>query len=390
MSQAQPTILFVDDEPAVLEGYRRLLHRDFEIETAVGGPAALRLMAGRSFAVVVSDMRMPEMNGVEFFGRVKTIAPDTVRMMLTGYAEVKTAIDAVNEGSIFRFLTKPSSKDVLARALTAGLMQYRLVIAERELLEKTLSGTIKVLTEVLSLVNPSAFSRAMRIRRYVQHITTQLGLGSPWRFEVAAMMSQLGCVTLEPELLESVYAGRDLSPEEQARFDAHPTVARNLLCNIPRMEPIAWMIAQQQHPAASLDGLDGAENVEPIRVGAQMLRVALAFDRLIATGKSKEVAIRELGFGKEYDPKILKALAEVTPECEQMESRNCQILELTAGMVLAEEIRTSTGMLVVARGQEITYALVERLRNFWHREAIAGTVLVLVPRPTVPEAISVR
>ena len=78
------------------------------------------------------------------------------------------------------------------------MAQYRLVCAEKELLEKTLRGTVYVLTEVLSVVSPAAFSRAMRVRRYVQHIVTRLALGNPWKFEVAAMMSQLGCVTLRP------------------------------------------------------------------------------------------------------------------------------------------------------------------------------------------------
>lgn len=111
VSSSRQTVLFVDDEPAILDTYQRLLHRDFEIEIAVGGPLALRMLELRGpYAVIVSDSRMPDMNGIELLGRVRTIAPDTVRMMLTGYADVETAIDAVNEGSVFRFLTKPASK----------------------------------------------------------------------------------------------------------------------------------------------------------------------------------------------------------------------------------------------------------------------------------------
>ena len=158
VSSSRQTVLFVDDEPAILDTYQRLLHRDFEIEIAVGGPLALRMLELRGpYAVIVSDSRMPDMSGIELLGRVRTIAPDTVRMMLTGYADVETAIDAVNEGSVFRFLTKPA-KETLTKAVAAGLAQYRLIVAEKELLERTLSGTIKVLTEVLSLVNPAALA----------------------------------------------------------------------------------------------------------------------------------------------------------------------------------------------------------------------------------------
>ena len=163
--------------------------------------------------------------------------------MLTGDGDIHNAVSAVNEGSIFRFLTKPCNRDTLAKALNAGLQQYRLITAERDLLENTLQGSIQVLTEVLSLVNPAAFGRALRVRRYMHQVVTRMGLASPWRFEVAAMMSQLGCVTLHPETIDAVYGGRPLPPGEQTRFNAHPGVARDLLSKIPRMEPIAWMIA---------------------------------------------------------------------------------------------------------------------------------------------------
>jgi DNA-binding NtrC family response regulator len=210
-------ILFVDDEPILLQGYQRLLRKDFQISTAVGGAAALLLVKQEGpFGVIVSDMRMPEMNGIEFLTRVRKLAPDTVRIMLTSGSDLDVAIHAVNEGNIFRFLSKPANKDTLAKTLTDSLAQYHLVCAEKELLENTLRGTVYVLTEVLSLVSPAAFSRAARVRRYVQHVVTKLSLAHPWKYEVAAMMSQLGCVTLDPNTLETVYSGQDLSPEEEA------------------------------------------------------------------------------------------------------------------------------------------------------------------------------
>src|SRR5262249_1916023 len=141
------TILLVDDEPNVLLGYQRLLRGEFDTETAVGAPLALKIIQARGpFAIVLSDMRMPEMDGIEFLTRVKALSPDTVRIMLTGYADVKTALSAVNDGNIFRFLTKPCSKETLASALAAGLAQYRLVTTEKELLEKTLAGSVALLT----------------------------------------------------------------------------------------------------------------------------------------------------------------------------------------------------------------------------------------------------
>ena len=137
-------ILFVDDDPAVLEGYRRALHKEFQTDTAVGGREALWAIANDGpYAVVVSDMRMPSMDGVQFLSRIGRISPNTVRVMLTGYADLESAIGAINEGRIFRFLTKPCEADVLKKTLTTCLVQYRLVTAEKELLEQTLTATIK-------------------------------------------------------------------------------------------------------------------------------------------------------------------------------------------------------------------------------------------------------
>src|SRR5436305_11349516 len=239
-------ILLVDDEPNVLDGYRRTLGREFTLETAVGGQEALGLIGEKPYAVVVSDMRMPGMDGVQLLSRIKASSPDTIRVMLTGHADMETAINAINEGSIFRFLNKPTTKEMMAKTLTAALVQHRLVTAEKQLLEQTLSGALQVLTEVLSLVNPAAFSRASRARRYIHHIVSAMALGNPWQYEVAAMLSQLGCVTLPPETLDAVYKGDTLPPQEQAQYDSHPNVAHQLLSKIPRLEPIAWIVRHQQ------------------------------------------------------------------------------------------------------------------------------------------------
>src|SRR4029077_2415212 len=102
------------------------------------------------------------------------------------------------------------SREVMAKTLTAALMQYRMVVAEKQLLEETLSSCVQVLTEVLSLVNPTAFGRSDRARRYIRHVATMMKLKNPWQYEVAAMMSQLGCVTLPPETIEAVHKGEKL------------------------------------------------------------------------------------------------------------------------------------------------------------------------------------
>lgn len=368
-------VLFVDDEPILLQGYQRLLRKDFSVSSAVGGAAALLLIRQEGpFAVVVSDMRMPGMDGIEFLLKARKIAPDTVRIMLTGASDLESAIHAVNEGNIFRFLSKPANKDTLVKTLTDSLAQYHLVCAEKELLEKTLRGTVYVLTEVLSLVSPAAFSRAARVRRYVQHVVTKLSLGNPWKFEVAAMVSQLGCVTLDPTTLENVYSGQDLSPEEEAQYATHPLVAQDLLKSIPRMESIAWMVAHQFQPLPS-EWDTGDREMAETRLGAQILRAAIIFDGFLRKRHSRVDAALFISRRLEgLDPKIIEALMELEPEVAGEGTKTMGIADLHAEMVLQQEVRTTDGVLIAAKGQEVTAPLLIKLQSFWKKSAIPDSV----------------
>ena len=375
-------ILLVDDDSNILDGYRRSLSREFVMQTALGGQQALDLIAENGpYAVVVSDMRMPGMDGIQLLSTIKAQSPDTIRVMLTGNSDMDTAIDAINEGSIFRFLTKPCSKDIMAKTLTAALVQYRLVTAEKQLLEQTLSGSIQVLTEVLSLVNPAAFSRAERARRYIHHIVTSMKLPNVWQYEVAAMMSQLGCVTLPPETIDAVYSGEKLLPSEQAQYDAHPSVAYDLLSKIPRLEPIAWMIEHQnrQLPEAG----PGDSQPVDIRQGSEILRLTLAYEKLIHKGVSRTEAVHTLTRQNQNFPNFFQALVTLDPNAEESEIRKCRTENLVPGMIIQQEIRTPDGVLLVAKGQQVTAPLVLKLKNFHARRAITGDVTVSMPTTTL-------
>jgi len=370
-------ILLVDDEPNVLDGYRRTLSREFKLETAEGAQQALAMATEKGpYAVVISDMRMPGIDGVQLLSRIKALSPDTIRVMLTGTTDRDTAINAINEGSIFRFLNKPCSKDLMASTITAALVRYRLVTAEKELLEQTLSGSLQVLTEVLSLVNPAAFSRAERARRYIHHVVTAMRLGNPWQYEVAAMLSQLGCVTLPPETIDAVYLGEPLSPSEQEQYDAHPSVAASLLARIPRLEPIAWMIAHQNSPASELETVEAGE----MRQGAEILRLILAYEQAIHRGTSRTEAAHILSRQyRNFSPAFFQALVTLDPNAEESEVRKCQIDDLTPGMIIHQEVRSASGTLLVSEGQEVTPAVISKLKNFHARRAIGKEVTVSLP-----------
>lgn len=130
-------ILFVDDDKHALEGYKRLLHGEFEIETATSGSqglAAIQVLG--PFAVVVSDMRMTGMNGAEFLAHVRELAPQTVRVLLTGHRDLDRAIEAVNDGQIFRYLNKPCGKDELVRTIRLGLAKYQSNAEDSQLIKE--------------------------------------------------------------------------------------------------------------------------------------------------------------------------------------------------------------------------------------------------------------
>lgn len=376
-------ILFVDDEPAVLDGYKRQLGRDFSIDTAVGGLPGLEAIAKSGpYAVVISDMRMPQMDGAQFLAKVRESAPSTVRMALTGQVDIETAMHAVNLGNIFRFLTKPCSKEDLQGAIAAGLEQYRLINAEKELLEQTLRGAVHVLSEVLSFSNPAAFVRAMRLRRFVQQAAAKLELASAWQYEIAAMLSQLGCVTLPPEVVNAAYAGDPLTPEDKKKYDAHPAVAFQMLSRIPRMEGIAQMIAQQNNPAPRVEA-DSTVEKQEIELGIQLLQTGLAYDNWIGRGLSPTEAVNKVRATlKGINSFILPSLDDLVPSAS-LRARDCAVSDLTMGMILQEDLRNSNGLLLVAKGLELTFQWIERLKGFSQRGVIGKRVSVSMPQSSV-------
>jgi hypothetical protein len=221
----------------------------------------------------------------------------------------------------------------------------------------------------------------MRITRCVRHLTAKFNLPSPWRFETAAMLSQLGCVTLDPEVMRAAFVGERLSAENQAQFAAHPQVARDLLVHIPRMEPIAWMIGQQlsKEPWEDDSGMPDS-HAEDIVQGARILRLAVAFDNLKMKGLTNEDALVRLRFRQdEFGPELVAALADFKSEGATMQLRKVSTARLTMGMILQQEIRTRTGTLMVPKGQEITPALLIKLENFSRAGSIDGEIMVLVP-----------
>src|SRR5690242_19617296 len=243
-AQAKPKILCVDDEARIVEATSLHLRRDYEVHTAGSAAEGLnKLRQIRGISVVVSDMRMPGMDGATFLSKVMQGYPDISRILLTGDPGRDAAVMAVNKGGILRYLTKPCPPDELKDAISAGVIQYRLYHAERAVLQETLLGCIQAMFDVLALTNPVAFGRANRVKRRATEFAAAADYPDFWQLEAAAMLSQIGYVSLPVELVEKHYYGEQLTPEEATLLRGVPAVAIGLLEHIPRLEPVMQILA---------------------------------------------------------------------------------------------------------------------------------------------------
>lgn len=383
-------VLLVDDEPLVLEGLKRQLRKKIEVESATSGREGLAVLERAGpFALVISDMRMPEMNGSQFLEQVRKRSPDSVRMILSGQAEIESTIAAVNLGQIFRFLTKPCSSETLIAAIDSGLEQYRLVIAKRELLEKTLGGTVQVLTEILEMTNSLAQQRAKRVERLAQEICDTLGTTMSWELRLAAMLSQIGCITLPESALARLYTGQTLDDEAQSVYRAHPRVAGKLLASIPRLEGVAAIVAGQLDEASATDP---AATAAPAPAAAPtngaaghapddglILRAAAQLDFWLGLRIARDEAARRVLKALPELPKPLAAAVQATAlRSSRTNKLTVKVAGMQIGMVLDEDLMSAKGMRLLPKGQEITESMLLRVQGFAESIGVSEPVRVSV------------
>lgn len=376
-------VLLVDDEPRVLDGYRRNLRRRFEISTAEGGHSALaEIEENGPFAVVVSDYRMPEMNGVEFLSKVAEVAPRTIRMMLTGQADMEATIASINDGRVFRFLTKPCPPETLGAALEEAVEHYRLVEAERELLEKTLRQTVGVLIDVLGLIDPATHHHSVRISDRVADLCIAMAIDEAWEYTLAATLSQLGTIALPGSVVEKYRRGEKMRPGDQELMESHPESAHNLLERIPRLERVAKMVLIQHNPPGSRPlSPEDPDDEDRIAIGGHLLDVSLRYEQLLTMGRTPAEAVDELreGSGPPFRFALIDALAEMGVGTANFVHREAALAELEEGMLLDAELRTVGGLLLLATGTQLTRAHLERVRRFSTSSGIEEPIDVLIP-----------
>ena len=364
-------ILFVDDDVNLLASFERGLRRQYNIETAGGGEAGLaKLSETGPYAVVVSDRQMPGMDGIQFLSAVRQCAPDAVRIMLTGNVDMEQAVRVVNEGNIFSFLIKPCPNEVLCKALENALRQHRLIVAEKELLDKTLNGSIKMLTDILAMVDFKGFGRTEKLRSLVNTTAEKMSLPDIWQINLAAMLSPIGQVTLPPEIVVRARAGTLLSIKEQQVMDSAPDIAARLLANIPRLANVAKIVRYQNKrfdgSGTPIDTIKG----ESIPLGARLLIILNDMLELQDRGITQQQALDELLLRKGfYDPQLLASVRgcfgliggklESSLQTIYIEANN-----LAVGMLLSSDVYTNDGTLILSAGHNISQMILVRIRNF--------------------------
>ena len=362
MDEQLPKILCVDDEPHILQGLERSLYEYFDITTAESGAEALELMQDDVFEVLVSDMRMPEMDGAELLKKSRDLHPNTTRVLLTGHSDLDSAMKAINQGNIFRFLMKPCDTDVLVEALQDASHLYRLRRAEKDLLENTLKGTIKVLADILNIAAPEAFRTSFFIRRLAMHVVNEKKLPNRWEYDIAAMLCQLGALSLPEDVLKRAFNSVNLGEEDKLMLKAIPSQGAKLLERIPRLGRVALMIESQFGTDADINSLP-----ERVQVGARLLRMATWIE---TTKLHQQLSLQEAikaakeHFTDDKDLDLLSTLDSYQSLQETKTVREVRAPELKIGMVLEEDVCALSGSVVLSRGQELNGFLIDRLINF--------------------------
>ncbi len=371
-----PRILCVDDEPRVLEGLSLHLRKDYEVHSAVSGDEALKkLREVKNVHVVVSDMRMPGMDGATLLAQVMALYPDITRILLTGETGREAAVSAVNRGHIFRFLTKPCPPDQLKNAVEAGVIQHRVLNAEREILQETVLGCIKALIDVLAMTSPVAFGRASRVKRSVMEFSATCGAPEYWQLEAASMLSQVGYLSLPAELVEKLYYGEKLDTDERVLVEGAPKVAIRLLEHIPRLEPVLQILTALDWTDEQIARLgDGT-----VGTATRTLAMVLEYDALVTQGNSVETAVQTLrSRASRYGATLVEQFAKhVGAGSSGREVREMTLRSVQPGMTIMQDLRTSMGTLLVPRGFEVTPTFMERIRNYGP-DLLAEKIKVLV------------
>jgi response regulator RpfG family c-di-GMP phosphodiesterase len=431
------TVLFVDDEENVLRSLRRLaLEEDFDVITAPSGPEGLEVLAKTSVAVIVSDQRMPGMSGAEFLERAKDISPDSVRIVLTGYADITAAIDAINKGGAYRYITKPWNDSDLLLTIRQGVETFRLVKENRRLTALTtkqneelqrwsseleicvqeqtidLSRKNRELTELNGKItnnfkqfisafanlnelrDSSARNHSNNVAMLSEAVARKAGLdeGEIETLIIAAQLHDIGKIGVSDIILSKNVA--ILTGDEMAEYRKHPVRGQSAIDSIEDLRDAGAMI-RHHHERYDGTGFPDGLSGEAVPMGSRIIAIADGFDRLFAKGMrvdAAEKAIQSIktGLRKQFDPGLFRTL------CAAVEDNMATILpsegsiemeltpkELRPGMVIARDVRSGTGLLLLSEGMVMDRHRIDTVLRSHYLDPTRAGIYVRVERQSV-------
>ncbi len=417
----RPKLLLVDDEENILRSLHRLLRKDFDITTASSPREALSHLHENTFAAILSDQRMPVMEGTELLAEARKIAPDTVRIILTGHADLNAVMGAINKGAVYRFLSKPWIDDELVFTLQQAVEQYNLVHENRRLLRLTeeqnqklqafnknlrekvfertrqvtrlninltqgFRGTIDVLARLADMNSPALGRHAKRVSDLSTRIGRAFGLEKEVldQLEVAATLHDIGKVGLSPEILHRRYS--ELKPRDRAILLMHASRGATLIQMIPNMELAASFVL---HHHENFDGTGYPKQLrgDQIPIGARIITVANGFDntlngRKVYNQTSPDQALQHLRDHANiyYDPQIVEALYQVLQSDQdaaiQTSEVEIDLRDLQPGMVLSRDLFTIRDTLLLPQDSKPERHHSSRLFNDNEADPVVGSVYV--------------
>ena len=437
-------LLLVDDEPSVLSALRRLFRQQgHDIEQATSGADGLALLAEKPFDLVISDMRMPEMDGAAFLEIVRERHPGIVRMLLTGYADISSTVAAINRGEIHRYIAKPWDDDGLQRLVSEALMRRELEIQNARLqqltlkqnealqdLNKTLESRVASRTAELEQINAlleqsyaeiqAQFTMAMtvfsgllelrqtgvaghsrRVADLARRMARRLNMMESAQQDVhhAALLHDIGKISFSDTMLAKPVSG--YSAAELSRYQRHPIDGEAALLPLDRLQRAALLV-RQHHERFDGRGFPDGLLGPAISMGARILAVASDYDGLTSGALAErsyttvlaQQALRD-GAGTRYDPQVLAALADAIKEidAEAIADAEVEIADLKRGMVLSRDLLSPQGAILLPKGFRFNTEVVKKLQDFMARGNVRLAAQVLcksieAPKPGAKAAVT--
>jgi len=310
----RPRILFVDDNVNLLSAIRRVSRGKADLVTAESAADALQMLEkDNSIAVVISDQNMPNMKGADFLAEVAQKWPSVVRVMQTGNNDQETAISAINSGQVFRFVRKPYDPAKLMQIINESVQYHQTLRAEEHLLETTVAGTVKLLTELLALLRPGLFNQAMVVHAIGKLLANEFALPKAWELNIASLLYPLGLVTLSVALQNRLDNGVRLTDAEKVEVDQSVEVAASFLRYIPKLENVATYIEMSRYGFDGSGSPPGGASGENLPLVSRLLRINID---LVYLSSIKNVSLHEACKILQrkpgpYDPELLEKIVEL-------------------------------------------------------------------------------